>query len=296
MAEAKKGLRNIGISLVILNLFLALLKTIVWLHTDSLAVFSEAANSWIDTVYSLLILVGIFISTKDPTEQYPEGYRRIEPFIAIVTGIGVVITALVVARGAAETILTGNSEVVSESSAITVLVFSGLMKYVMYRYCIKIYQQTKSPIIMAVGIDNRNDILTIIIALTGLLATTIGFQIDAYAAILVSVAILYSGITILKKNSEYVLARTVPEEQKESIRKVALENENVKGLHDVRIHYSGPQIDVSMHLEVPGGLTIEEGHEIEKKVSDRIQKVCEDEINEINLHTDPKSLEEWEDS
>lgn len=296
MAEAKKGLRNIGISLVILNLFLALLKTIAWLHTDSLAVFSEAANSWIDTVYSLLILVGIFISTKDPTEQYPEGYRRIEPFIAIVTGIGVVITALVVARGAAETILTGNSEVVSESSAITVLVFSGLMKYVMYRYCIKIYQQTKSPIIMAVGIDNRNDILTIIIALTGLLATTIGFQIDAYAAILVSVAILYSGITILKKNSEYVLARTVPEEQKESIRKVALENENVKGLHDVRIHYSGPQIDVSMHLEVPGGLTIEEGHEIEKKVSDRIQKVCEDEINEINLHTDPKSLEEWEDS
>lgn len=296
MTEAKQDLRNIGLTLVLLNFFLALLKTIAWIHTDSLAVFSEATNSWIDTLYSILILAGVFISTKDPTEQYPEGYRRIEPFIAIITGIGVIITSLLIARTAAQTILTGESNVISEVSAITVLAFSGLTKYIMYRYCIRIYNTTKSPIIRAVGVDNRNDILTIIVALTGLVATSVGFNVDAYAASLVSVAILYSGITILKQNAEYVLARSVPDDQKQQIKNVALDNEKVEGLHDVRVHYSGPQIDVSMHLEVPGGLTIEEGHEIERSVSEEIHSVCDEEINEINLHTDPKSLKEWEKS
>lgn len=296
MTEAKQDLRNIASTLVLLNFFLAVFKTVAWIHTDSLAVFSEATNSWIDTVYSILILAGVSISTRDPTERYPEGYRRVEPFIAIITGIGVVITSLLIARSAFKAIFIGNSDAVSELSAIAVLILSGLVKYIMYRYCLRVYDRTKSPIIRAVGVDNRNDILTIGVALMGLLATYIGFKLDAYAALLVSVAILYSGVTILKQNSEYILARTVPKEQKQSMKKVALDNKEVKGLHDIQIHYSGPQVDVSMHLEVSGGLTIEQGHNIEKKVSEQIREVCEEDINEINLHTDPKTLGEWKQS
>jgi divalent metal cation (Fe/Co/Zn/Cd) transporter len=51
-----------------------------------------------------------------------------------------------------------------------------------------------------------------------------------------------------------------------------------------------------MHIEVPGGLSIEQAHKIELKTADNIRDCAEEPINEINIHTDPESLNEWKHS
>lgn len=280
--------------LVLLNLFLAIIKAIAWIKTGSLAVFSELFNSGIDTLYSILILGGIYISTKEPTDKYPEGYRRLEPFIAILVGVGIIVTSILILLNTINSIVKEQVTVIDETSAIIVLILSAVTKYILYRYCMKVYDQTNSSILAAVGVDNRNDILTIIVALIGVVFSVFGRgEIDAYAAIVVAVAILYSGTSIVRDNIQYILARSVPEDIKNNIRQIVLKNPEVEGVHDLRVHYSGPEIDISVHLEVSGGLTIEEGHKIEKEVIEELKKNCSNPINEINLHIDPKSLEEW---
>lgn len=289
----KQSLRSSGIITVSVNLILALLKTGVWVVTGSLSILSEAVNSWVDTVYSGVVVLGLFASTKEPTGKYPEGYRRIEPFVAIFISLGIILTALFVGYKAIQSINT-TYQISNEYVGIIILLISAAVKLGLYKYCMKIYKSTNSPIMKAIGVDNRNDILTGIIAFIGIIGSMLGYStIDTYGAIIISIAILYSGIDILIENSEYVLARSVPDEEVERIKESALSNESVQGLHDVQIHYSGPQVDVSMHLEVDGGLSIEEGHKIERSVADNIRERSEYPINEINLHIDPKSLYEW---
>ena len=288
-------LRVAALVLVLGNLFLALIKTGSWIYTDSLALQSESVNSWIDTVYSLVVLIGVVVSTREPNERFPEGHHRVEPFISIVIGVGVIVTAAAVGSNALSGILSPQRNVEEIEIGLGVLVLSAVMKYAMYKYCNTKHSQAESPLLRAVAIDNRNDVLTILVAFIGIVGYNLGiFILDAIAALLVSIAIAYSGLNILRDNVGYVLGESVDKDEKEKLTNEALAPENINGVHDVKIHYSGPRVDVSMHLEVDGGITVEEAHKIETTVGSRIREASSNPINEINLHVDPKSLDEWE--
>jgi divalent metal cation (Fe/Co/Zn/Cd) transporter len=56
-------------------------------------------------------------------------------------------------------------------------------------------------------------------------------------------------------------------------------------------HYVGPEIDVSLHIEVEGGRTLREAHDIESTVVDSIQTLPE--VDDVFVHVDPRELDEW---
>lgn len=294
--ERKKLLRTVGIFLILGNLFLALLKTGTWIYTDSLSIQSEAVNSWVDTVYSIVVFLGIYLSTRDANEKYPEGHHRLEPFVSIVVGIAIIITGIAVANNAVLSILSPTSDVTDAFLGIATLIVTAIVKYVMYLYTVKKEDDISSPLLIAVATDNKNDLLTVLVAFIGLIGYSIGLtNLDAIAAFIVSLAIAYSGADILYENTGYVLGRSVDKDEKKDIIEAAKETEHVKGVHDVQIHYSGPKVDISMHLEVDGGITIERAHNIETTVGTNLRNTCSDPVNEINLHIDPYTLEEWKD-
>lgn len=294
LMERKKLLRTVGAFLILGNLFLALLKTGTWVYTDSLSIQSEAVNSWVDTVYSIVVFLGIYLSTRDANEKYPEGHHRLEPFVSIVVGIAIIITGIAVANNAILSILSPTSDITDAFLGIATLIVTAIVKYVMYLYTVKKEDDISSPLLIAVATDNKNDLLTVLVAFIGLIGYTIGLtNLDAIAAFIVSLAIAYSGADILYENTGYVLARSVDKDEKNSIIEAAEKAEHVKGVHDVQIHYSGPKVDISMHLEVDGGITIEKAHNIETTVGTKLRDTCSHPVNEINLHIDPYTLEEW---
>lgn len=121
-------------------------------------------------------------------------------------------------------------------------------------------------------------------------------DLEAISAIIVSGYIVYSGVKVGEENIEYALGRSVPTELHTKITEQALNHPDVEGIHDVEIHYTGPILDISMHIEIQGGITIEEGHNIETTVADKIREVVDGGINEINIHLDPESLDEWKEN
>lgn len=294
--ERKKLLRTVGGVLILGNLLLALMKTGVWVYTDSLSIQSEAVNSWVDTVYSFVVFAGIYLSTRDANDKYPEGHHRVEPFVSIVVGLAIIVTGIAVANNAIQTVLSEPENISNVFVALSSLVVTAAVKYLMYLYTIKKEENIKSPLLLAVAKDNRNDLLTVLVAFVGIVGYNLGLtNLDAIAAFLVSVAIAYSGIEVLYENTGYILGRSVSEDEKEKIIEAAKNHKSVRGVHDVQIHYSGPKVDISMHLEVDGGITIEESHDIETTVGTRLREASEDPVNEINLHIDPYTLEEWKE-
>ncbi|WP_231185281.1 cation diffusion facilitator family transporter [Haladaptatus sp. DYF46] len=286
------AIRTAGAIILTANLLLAVAKGAVWFQTGSLAVGSEAINSLADSIYSLVVLAGLYLTTQPPDFDHPHGHERIEPFVSLFVALGVFAAGGLVLFRAGTSILSGNVASTTSLLAVGVLVGTGVVKYGLFRYCLRVGEDVNSPALVAAGLDNRNDILTAGAALVGVLGARIGLPIlDPIAAGVVSFGILYTGWEIVRDNVDYLVGRAPPEDLRASIVQRALSHPDVEGVHDVVAHYVGPEIDVSMHIEVQGDRTLIEAHDIETEVMHSIQDIPR--VDDAFIHVDPKELGEW---
>ena len=285
-------LRRVGLIMLGVNLALALLKGVVWVETGSLAVGSEAVNSLADTAYSLVIVAGLSLTTRPPDFEHPHGHERIEPFVSLFIAVGIFAAGGAILWQAGQSLLSGSVSVTRGPAAVAVLAVSGVVKYGLYRYCLSAGRDQHSPALVATAMDNRNDILTAGAALVGVVGATLGVPVlDPLAAVLVSVGIIYTGVGVVRDNVDYLVGAAPPEDLRTEILRRALAHPDVEGAHDVIAHYVGPEIDVSLHVEVEGDRTLMEVHDIETAVIDSIQTLPE--VDDVFVHVDPKELGEW---
>ena len=274
------------------NLLLAIAKGGVWWTTGSLAVGSEAVNSLADTVYSLVVLAGIYLTTRPPDFEHPHGHERIEPFVSLLIALGIVAAGAVVLWQAITGVIGGVEPVSVGPLAIAVLGGSAAVKFGLYRYCLRIGRDRRSPALVATAMDNRNDILTATAAMLGVIGAWIGYPVlDPLAAMAVSFGIFYTGWEVVRDNVNYLIGRAPPDELRKEILRRALAHPDVKGAHDVVAHYVGPEVDVSLHIEVEGDRTLNEAHAIETAVVDSIRSLGW--VDDVFVHVDPRELGEW---
>ena len=287
-------LRRVGLLVLGVNLALVLLKGAVWFTTGSLAVQSEAVNSAADTAYSLVIVAGLYLTTQPPDFEHPHGHERIEPFVSLFVAAGIFAAGGVVLWQAIRALMTGNIAVTQGPIAVGVLALSAVAKFGLYRYCLSAGRERNSPALVATAKDNRNDILTASAALVGVAGAMAGYPVaDPLAAIVVAIGIGYTGIEVVRDNVAYLVGAAPPENLRREILQRALDHSQVKGAHDVIAHYVGPEIDVSLHIEVEGELTLYEAHDIETEVIQSIQELPE--VDDVFVHVDPRELGEWKD-
>jgi cation diffusion facilitator family transporter len=293
-ADRKRTVRRVGLVILAVNLALAAAKGGVWWATGSLAVGSEAVNSAADAAYSVIVLAGLYLTTQPPDFEHPHGHERIEPFVSLFVAVGVFAAGAGVLWNAATAVLSGSYGDVASPAAVAVLVATAVVKYLLYRYCLRIGEERRSPAIVATAKDNRNDILTAAAALVGVLGGSVGLPIlDPVAAGVVSLGIVYTGYEIVRDNVNYLVGAAPPEDLRAEILERALSHPAVEGAHDVVAHYVGPEIDVSLHIEVEGDMTLSEAHDIESAVVQSIRELPE--VDDVFVHVDPKELGEWKD-
>ncbi|MFB6091450.1 MAG: cation diffusion facilitator family transporter [Haloquadratum sp.] len=292
--DRKHVVRRVGAVVLAVNLALVLAKGGVWWVTGSLAVGSEAVNSAADTVYSLVILAGLYLTTQPPDLEHPHGHERIEPFVSLFVALGVFAAGAAVLWNAATSVLSGASGVDAGRTAVAVLLLTAGAKYGLYRYCLRVGEERHSPAIVAAALDNRNDILTAGAALVGVLGASAGVPVlDPIAAGIVSLGIFYTGYEIVRDNVNYLVGAAPPDDLRQEILERALSHPKVRGAHDVVAHYVGPEVDVSLHIEVEGDMTLFEAHDIESEVVESVRAMPE--VDDVFVHVDPKELGEWKD-
>lgn len=292
--DRQRALRRAGAVVLLVNAVLLVAKGVVWYASGSLAVGSEAVNSLTDVVYSVVVLGGLYLTTQPPDLEHPHGHERIEPFVSLVIAAGIFLAAAVILVSAYRAIVTGEIAVATGPAAVTVLGAAAAAKYGLYRYCLAAGEATNSPALRASAIDNRNDILAALAALAGVAGAQAGYPVlDPVAAGVVAVAIGFTGVGIVRANFGYLVGEAPPEDLRVAIVQRALAHPDVEGVHEVIAHYVGPEIDVSLHIEVEGHRTILEAHRIETEVAEAIRGI--DLIDDVYVHVDPKELGEWKD-
>ncbi len=267
------------------NTALFILKIVAGLMSGSIALISDALNSFTDIVSSIAVFVCVRISSKQADEGHPFGHSRAEPVAGLIVAILAGILGFELIRSSFERLLT-KPQVSVTSFIVIVPVVTIIVKLIMSWYFKRIARAVHSSAIMASSVDSFMDVFVSFAALIGILGVAFGYPIlDPAAGFAISLWIIYTGYKIGVENIDYLMGRAPAPELMEEIKAAAMSVENVKGLNTVRAHYVGNFIHVEIHIEVDKDMTTGESHSVSDAVEISLDKI--EAIDRSFVHIDP---------
>jgi cation diffusion facilitator family transporter len=267
------------------NVLLAIAKGFLAWFSGSSAVFSDAANSLSDTLYSLLMGGGLYLAQRPADESHPQGHGRFEPLVSLFIAAAMGAAGITAVWQSIERFLEGG-EAVGPGWPAVVLVGSMFVKVGMYVLVRRVGEEAESPAIQASARDNLGDILTSAAALMGVwVARAIDPVFDPLAGLVVGLWIFRATWEIVGENLGYLTGRGASAELSEWIAEVALGVAGVEGVHRVIAEYVGPQLRVDMHLNVNGETSLERAHAIGEAVREEVERLSA--VDLVFVHVEP---------
>ena len=285
--QAERGQKTTLIGIAV-NIGLVLVKgTAGWLG-HSYALIADAMESGTDIVTSIFVWFGLRAAAKAPDKNHPYGHGKAEPLAAIVVALALVGAAILIAVQSVR-----NIQVPHEIPApFTLAVLAGvvIVKEVLFRRIAKVGDETDSSAVKADAWHHRSDAITSLTAFVGISIALIGGpgyeSADDWAALLASVVIVYNAYHIFRPSFGEIMDETPAGDWQKELRTIALTVPQVKGIDKYRVRKTGFEYFVDLHVLVPGGLTVTEGHAIAHAVKAAILKE-KPAIYDVLVHIEP---------
>lgn len=285
----RKFFRNALIITFVGNLLLMVGKGIVAYLSNSRALYADTANSASDVVYSLMLVLGLWIAQRPPDLSHPQGHSRFEPLVGLVVAAAMTVAGYEAGRASIERFLVGGLAVEPGWPTVALL-GSAALKAGMFMSIRAIAQRVDSPTLRTVAQDNLSDVLTSIAAFLGVLGSTLIHPLtDPIAGIIVSVWVFRAAFSAWKENLHYLTGAGASPELRTEIMTVAEAVPGVRGIHQVITEYVGAQLVVDLHIDVDKGLIITEAHDISDKVQEKLEAFPE--IDRAYVHVEPLTVD-----
>jgi cation diffusion facilitator family transporter len=274
---------------IVSNSILIALKIAAGIITGSVAIITEAIHSSIDLVASIVAFFSVRQADKPADESHPYGHEKVENLAAAFEGLLIVLGAAIIIYEAVRK-LGGTSEIEHLGIGIGVIAFSAVANLIVSRFLYRRARETDSPALEGDAAHLRTDAATsigVLVALA-LVAITGAEVIDPIAALVVAVAIVFSGVRLVSRSSRVLVDEALPEDE---IRGVgdAIESfgaVEVIGFHKIRARRGGSRRYVDLHVQFRRGTTLERAHE----VSHELQAAIRDRLGgaDVLIHLEPE--------
>lgn len=267
------------------NLFLFAAKgAVAWLSGSS-AIYADAANSGSDVAYSLLMMVGLWLSVRPADVTHPHGHRRIEPMVSLVIGSMMTFAGIEAARTGILRLDRGAQAVLS-NWALAIPVITIGVKAGMYALVRRIGRIVHSPAILASASDNLSDILTSAVALVGVGTSRLAFPAaDPIAALIVSAWIFRGAFGVLREAVQQLIGGAISPELDDRIAQAALSVPGVQGIEQLVAEFVGPRVWVDIHVLADRSQTLEETHRFSHAVREALEALPE--VERVFVHVEP---------
>ncbi|CEI72892.1 cation diffusion facilitator family transporter [Romboutsia hominis] len=281
-----------GIVGIVLNLLLFIMKFSVGFITSSIAITADAFNNFSDMASSIITIVGFKLASMPPDKEHPFGHGRIEYISALIVAFMVMFVGVSFTKTSIQRIL--NPEVVVfEFVPFILLIISIAIKLWLSRFNKHIGQKIDSSALKASAADALGDVFTSsCVVLSYLASKYISFPIDGYIGVLVSLAIIYAGFTLVKETISPLLGEAPDPHLVKAINEKLLSYDYISGVHDLIIHnYGVGRRIASVHVEIPATIDIMTIHNIIDNAEYDISK----ELNiHLVIHMDPICMKDSE--
>jgi len=272
---------------VALALILLVAKAWAAYATDSTAMLGSLADSGLDLVASLIILLGVRIAAAPADYDHRFGHGKAEALASLVQVILISLSAIFIAFRAVQRLLSG-AQTAHAELGIGVSVAALILTAALIAYQRHVVRRTGS---LAIGTDRlhySSDLL-----LNGSVIVALGLDqfagltgADAVFGLLIALWLLWGAWSASTHALDQLMDKEWPDELRERFLAAAKEYPELAGLHDLRTRTSGTHHFAQFHVWVPADWTVQEAHDRLDAAEEALQQRFPG--TEILIHVDPE--------
>lgn len=287
--EYEKIAMTVSKNTIYINGVLFLLKLIIGIIGKSAAMVSDAIHSASDVLSTIVVMVGVKLSSKESDKRHPYGHERMECIAAILLGGILFLTGAGIAfSGIRQAFFLKETNYI-EPKGITLVaaVISIVVKEMMYWYTKLAAQKIHSDALLADAWHHRSDALSSIGSFIGIAGAKLGHPIcDPIACIIIAFLIMKIAAEIVIDSFRKMIDESCDETLVEKMEETVKTQEGVLGIDDMKTRIFGSKIYVDIDIVADSSLTLYEAHQIAERVHLAIETQYPD-VKHCMVHVNP---------
>ena len=254
--------------------------------SGSVALLSDALESIVNIVASIMMYISIRISEQPPDDNHRYGHQKIENISSFTEGALIIVAGALIGRAAINRLLEPVT-LVSMNLAIGISLFATALNGLLSWLLMKKAEETRSMALEGDAKHLFSDVVSSIGVAFGLfIGQSLGIPVlDPLMAIIVAFMVLRLGIGLVYKSGCGLMDESCPEIE-EKIRKLMDRHKSqFVDYHNLKTRRSGDRVFAELHLSLDGSLSVKEAHDF----TDHLEWDVENEIPGVDLtiHVEP---------
>lgn len=278
--------KKVSINTIIINLLLGIFKISAGFLGHSTAMVADGFHTASDVATTILVIIGVKISSKAADSEHPYGHEKFEPIFGKLISIFLGLTGIMIGYQGL-TALLGGIYISPTPIALIAALISIIIKEMMYWYTIKAARKIKSVSMKADAWHHRTDALSSIATFVGILGARQGLTfLDPLTAIIVCFFIIKISVNLYMQSVNQLIDKATTPETIKKLETLALSVEGVNKIYDMKTRIAGNKLYVDIEIGISPSLTVLEGHNIATKVHDLIE-LSIPEVKHCMVHMEP---------
>jgi len=271
--ECERCIRAVGPVNFWGNLALTIFKLVFGLMCGSVALVADAIHSLGDVAISIVLVMSLRISGKQPDEDHPFGHGKIEFIGTAIIGFSMLLVATLIVWYALRAAIHGQLEAPDRIAVLVAIVSIG-GNYLMYRHSLCAGIHANSSVMVANAYENRADVLSSVAALIGIVGAQLGWVfLDPLAAVVIGVLIFRLAMRTLLEAGRGLGDSGLAPEVARDIRSAVEDLAGVIRVRHIRGRRVGQQVEVGLRVNVDASATVEAIRELKHTVVDTVRGV-----------------------
>jgi cation diffusion facilitator family transporter len=273
---------------IVVGIVVLTMKTAAWWVTGSSALYSDALESVVNVVASVVAFVALRYAALPADKNHPYGHDKAEFFAAVIEGVLIIVAALSIVDHAWR---NWDRPVPLETPWLG-LGLNLISTVINGGWAVLLGRTGERHRSAALRADARHlwaDVVTSVAVIAGLLIA-VASQIpwlDPAIAMAVALHVLWSGWRVVRESVGGLMDEAPAENVMTRIREiVARQADGAIEAHDLRTRHAGKTTYLEFHLVVPGDMRVAEAHDI----CDRVEAALKAELDGlvVTIHVEPE--------
>jgi len=287
LSSSEKGIRAAQLG-ILGNAILAIIKLLAGVIGNSYALIADAVESATDIISSLIVMGGLRLAQRDPTEEFPFGYGRAETLATAVVALMLLGAAGGIAIEAVREILTPHH--LPAPWTLVVLGIVVIVKWLISRKVHFVGVEIGSTAVAADAWHHLSDAFTSTAAFIGISIALWGGPgwepADDWAALVATLVIAYNGVSILRSALRDLMDATPGGEIVSEVRAIAEKVSGVLAVEKLLVRRTGMFYHVVIHLQASPSIPLSDAHALGGKTKAEIQHALP-KVRRVVVHMEP---------
>lgn len=263
---------SVAVSVVILAL-----KVGAWIASGSAAVLSDAIESVVHVLATIVMLATLQFSQKAPDKEHPYGHGKAASFSVGFEGGLVALSGVLVLFAVVERLMSGRAVGDLTYGIVGTLAATGV-NLALGLYLVRVGREHRSEVLVADGQHVLADVWTSVGVVLGLVLVWLtGLEwLDWAIAAIVGAHLVYVGSGLVRSG----IAGLMDEVHEADYERVLAAVNRIRGecwldLHDLRLRRVGDLVHVDFHLVVPGTWTVAQSQTLTAEIEAEVLAALE---------------------